>query len=373
MRPSATVDCPNCGDLLGLKDFVPNRGAICPRCGMVISFAILQQALQAAAPPAPPEEEIPEEGTEEEVAADAPPPPPAPKPPAQPEAEEDALAGEPLSVRLGRPSLGSWVAFAAGCIAVLAASITPIAFLSKFLSLAGLLLGVWLAFAQAKAGKVHWPLAAAVLCLLTLLSAGNWPRFRYTPPPRPAVEVIPHDPTGMAPPRPLEEGEWVDAAANDVRRHDIRVQIVSAKVGPADLQRAEEPPAPTKTKHLILQLAVVCDGPRAVQLLYQPWADTKETPSKHPPVLTDSKEKRYTQDTFDPLKVAGRGEKRRSLIGTQIREVLVYPAPPTGAEYLRLELPGSAYDVDGTFRFQIPRSMIQLPPAPPGPAHGGRP
>jgi hypothetical protein len=217
-------------------------------------------------------------------------------------------------------------ASAAGSIAVLVASITSVAFLSKWLSLAGLLLGIWLSFAQLKAGKAHYPLAAAVLCVLTLLFAGNWPRFRSKPQTRPELVVIPHDDSGLVPERPLQEGEWVDAAANDMRRHDVRLRIVSATVGPVELQRTTEKPLPSKTKHL---------------------------------VLTDSKEKSYVQDTFDPLKVAGRGDKKLTIIGSQIREVLVYPAAAAEGEYLHLELPASAYGLEGTFRFQIPNRMIQ--------------
>jgi hypothetical protein len=44
-----------------------------------------------------------------------------------------------------------------------------------------------------------------------------------------------------------------------------------------------------------------------------------------------------------------------------VEEVLLYPVAAAKAEYLRLELPASAFGEAGEFRFQIPRSMIVNP------------
>jgi hypothetical protein len=370
MRTTTTFDCPNCGDLLSLKDFVPNRGAICPRCGMTIDLAALQQALQAAAAPpkAPPADEAPpsDEPAEEEIAEA--PPEAEPEPPEQPAAAAPTTAAA-LADEEQEPRVSVWLAFAAGGLAVLVAWISPVAFLSKWLSLAGLILAVWLAIAQVKTGKVHYPLAAGALCFLTLLVVGRWWRRAPLPPP-PAMVVIPHDESGLLPSRGLQEGEWVDAADNDVRRQDVRLRIVSATVGTVELRRGEERPIASKTKHLILKLLVSLEGERARSLPYEPWANTKQSPSKHPATLTDNKDQSYPQDTFDPLKVPGRGEKIVSVVGAQIREVLVYPAAAAEAESLRLELPASAYGLEGTFRFEIPHRMIQVAQGPP--ATGGR-
>jgi hypothetical protein len=250
------------------------------------------------------------------------------------------------------------VALAASGVGILVASIPPAAFLSKVLSGAGLLLALLagLSAAGQKPGAAWLSLPVAGLCLLALVFAGNWPQLQAPPPP--AVVAIPLGKAGMMPNRPIEDSEWVDAAEWAVRRDDLRVHVVSARVGPAELRKGEEGPALSPTKHLVLQVAVLCEGTRAPEVAYQPWADLDQAPSRHPPTLTDDRGQRYPQDTFDA--VAGRGERTPSIIGMQIREILVFPVPPAEVEYLRLELPASAYGGQGAFRFQVPRSMIQF-------------
>src|SRR5207302_410138 len=137
------------------------------------------------------------------------------------------------------------------------------------------------------------------------------------------------------PNRPLEDGEWVDAAEYAVRRHDLRVQVLSARVGPVLLQQGQEKPAPSRTRHLAIQLAVVSEGARAPQLTYEPWADRTEGPSQHPPALADNLGRRYAQDTFDAGRtVAGRGDRTPFSMGWQVREILVFPVPQDGTEHL---------------------------------------
>jgi hypothetical protein len=165
----------------------------------------------------------------------------------------------------------------------------------------------------------------------------------------------------MVPNRPIEESEWIDAAEYAVRRDDVRVHVVAALAGPVELHRGEEGSVLSPAKHLVLRVAVLCEGTRAPEVTYEPWADLDLSPSRHPPTLTDDRGQRYTQDTFGPaLAVVGRGERTPSMIGMQIREVLVFPLPDAEVQYLRLELPASAYGGQGAFRFQVPRSMIQF-------------
>jgi hypothetical protein len=44
-----------------------------------------------------------------------------------------------------------------------------------------------------------------------------------------------------------------------------------------------------------------------------------------------------------------------------IRDVLVFEAPAIGFEYLRLELPCSAFGAPDKFRLEIPKRMIEYP------------
>jgi hypothetical protein len=47
--------------------------------------------------------------------------------------------------------------------------------------------------------------------------------------------------------------------------------------------------------------------------------------------------------------------------GKFANDVLAFEAPDTEIDFLRLELPGAALGATGTFRFEIPRSMISSP------------
>jgi hypothetical protein len=45
--------------------------------------------------------------------------------------------------------------------------------------------------------------------------------------------------------------------------------------------------------------------------------------------------------------------------GKSVEDVVVFEEPVARAEYLRLELPASAFGGTGKLRFQIPKSMIE--------------
>jgi hypothetical protein len=374
MPTVTTVECPSCGDMLGAKDFLPKQGATCPRCGAQVEFVVLQRARQAARAAASAEKIVPDEPpTPEPVEAppeEAPPLPLAAALPGLPSGLDDGADGT-----LKRIGLGALVAFAAGCLGLLVASLPWVGFLSKPLSLIGLLVGIGAALAQPQSGKGGYSVTAAMFCVLILILVGEWPRWRSRTPPIPLDNVvIPLRGGGTLPTRPLDEEEWVNAAENAIRRADIRVQIVSATLGLVDLKQGPQKlAAPSKAKHLILQVAIVCEGPRAPQLQYEPWADLVMSPSTFPAGLTDEKGRKLIQDTFDAkLTVVGRGEKKRFQTGSQIREVLVFAVPPADAQSLRLELPAGAYQLDGAFRFQIPRSMLVGAAGGP-PQTGGKP
>jgi hypothetical protein len=111
---------------------------------------------------------------------------------------------------------------------------------------------------------------------------------------------------------------------------------------------------------LTIRVRVSYEGVIFQQTPYQPWADRADSPSKHPPTLTDNQGHTFAQKSFDSgWKVAGRADVDALNPGHQVKEVLVYPVPGRDVEYLRLMLPASAFGLDGEFRFQIPRRMIR--------------
>lgn len=155
------------------------------------------------------------------------------------------------------------------------------------------------------------------------------------------------------------EDDWVDASANAVKRGDVRVEIVSAWIGPVDLKRKSSTTASAE-RYLTIRLRASYEGVIFQQTPYQPWADRADSPSKHSPTLTDNHSRIYAQKTFDAdWKVIGRADGDALNPGHQVKEVLVYAVPARDVEHLRLMLPASAFGLAGAFRFHIPRSMIR--------------
>lgn len=266
---------------------------------------------------------------------------------------------EPLSLldRLRALDFGSALAFLCFSLALLFTSfyalesfIKPIAALGL---LAGLLGGTLPALWRRRNAVL--PFIMSILCLLVLLFVGSWPSFS-TPPP--ALVMIPLKGNGMAANQPFGADDWVDASANALRCGDLRVDVISVGIGPVEL-RGNSSASLSSVRFLTIRLRVSYEGIVARQTPYEPWSDRAGAPSKHAPTLTDNQGQTYAQKTFDAgRKVAGRVDVDNLNPGHQVRDVLVYPLPASGAEPLRLMLPASAFGQSGAFRFHIPRSMI---------------
>lgn len=197
------------------------------------------------------------------------------------------------------------------------------------------------------------PLLLAIPCLGTLISAGCSNSSSA-----PALVAVPLKQDGMAAHQPIGADDWIDASTNAIQRGDVRVQIVSAQVGPVNLKQKSSSKTSAE-RCLTLFLRVSNQGIVFQQTPYEPWADVADSPSKHPPTLTDNQGRTYTQKTFGSgWKVVGRADVDALNPGHQVKEVLVYPVPPRDVEYLQLMLPGPAFGLAGEFRFQIPRRMI---------------
>jgi len=259
--------------------------------------------------------------------------------------------------RLRTLDFGSALAFLCFSVALLFASFYELEVFIKPTAALGLLAGLLGGAVPAlwRRTNVLLPLFLSLLCLLVLLFAGNWPSF--SSPSLPLVR-IPRDRKGMVVYQPLGEDDWVDASANAVKRGDVRVEIVSVGIGPVELKR-QSSALSSAERYLMIRLRVSYEGIVFQQIPYEPWADRADSPSKHPPILSDDQGHTYAQKTFvSDWKVIGRAEVDALNPGHQVKEVLVYPVPARNVEYLRLTLPASAFGLPGVFRFQIPRNMI---------------
>jgi hypothetical protein len=262
-----------------------------------------------------------------------------------------------LHDRLRALDFGSALAFLCFSVALLFTSfyrlgpfIKPVAALGL---LAGVLGGMIPALGRGK--SILFPLLLSLLCLLVLLFVGSWPSFSSPPP---SLVRIPLRQKGMAAYQPIGEDEWVDASTHAVKRGDVRVEIVSVQVGPVEL-KGKSSATRSSERYLTIRLRVSYEGIVFQQTPYEPWADLVDSPSKHPPTLTDDQGRTYAQKTFPVgLKVAGRADVDALNPGHQVKEVLVYPVPPNNVTYLRLKLPASAFGQVGEFCFQVPRRMI---------------
>ena len=345
------TECPFCNDLLGPADLLPGRGAICPRCGKWIAPGVLARAATASSPP-----------------PDAVrPPPPLPKQPARGDA--GLAAGKPGAgvdepeppdsaiPWLRRLDAGTAAALLVGSLAVVLASVPSLGFLTKPLGGVGILVGLLAGVVPAVLFQknVWWPLAACALNLASALFVGSGPHPHAPPPPRVAIALREG---GMVAPQPAEDSDWVDAGTRAVKWHDIRVQVVAVRAGGVEVEYQGKKSLMAE-RSLVIRLRVSYEGVEFKQLPYEPWADLPGSPSKNPPTLTDNLNQTYSQKTFGPgRKAAGRSERGYLTPGRMVEEVLVFPAPPAKVEYLRLQLPASAFGEPGEFRFQIPRRMI---------------
>ena len=134
---------------------------------------------------------------------------------------------------------------------------------------------------------------------------------------------------------------------------DIRVEIVSAVLRPVELTDAKGKRI-SKHKYLTLTLRLNNLGnPRAMG--YTSWGQSEATM----PILKDNQNLTYQLQTFGHgIEIPGRISRATLAPGKPIEDLLVYPPPADHAQWLRLELPGTAIGVSGTVRFEIPLRMI---------------
>src|SRR5579875_246200 len=224
--------------------------------------------------------------------------------------------------RLQNIDLGSALAFLCFSVALLCGSLDewgaflkPVAALGL---LAGLLGGVLPALWRGR--NAGLPSFLSVLCLLVLLFMGSW---SSSPSPPPLVR-IPLKQKGMVAYQPIREDDWVDASTNAVKRGDVRVEVVSAWIGPLELTQGKSSVKSSAERFFAIRLRVSYEGILFQQIPYQPWTDRAGSPSKHPPTLADNQGRTYVQKTFEPgWKAAGQPDVDALTPGHQVNDVLV--------------------------------------------------
>jgi hypothetical protein len=153
------------------------------------------------------------------------------------------------------------------------------------------------------------------------------------------------------------EVEWVDASKGAAQFDDLWLRLTSVTVEPVELASAPQKRLTTE-KWLIVRVQATNNGVRR-RIDYESWADTSTAPSRHVPILRDSGGRTFRQKTFlsDVLPV---GQLRHGVLlpGKWIDDVLVFELPGERFDWLRLELPLSAFGEEGKVQWLIPRRMV---------------
>ena len=97
---------------------------------------------------------------------------------------------------------------------------------------------------------------------------------------------------------------------------------------------------------------------RVVQ--FTSWNKPVSLGEKGVPLLHDNQGRLYSLKSFpDEVEVAGQVTHAVLPPSKKVEDVLVFEGRPTQVEFLRLELPASAFGSSGIVRMQIPGRMIQ--------------
>jgi hypothetical protein len=173
----------------------------------------------------------------------------------------------------------------------------------------------------------------------------------------PERQFVPLKPSaGHGAGRSEQASEWIDASKGAVRfGGDLWLRVTSVTVAPVELTPGQRF---TPEKWLVIRLQAANIG-ASRQLDYVGWADSDAGLSAHRVTLRDNTGRVYRQKSF-PLDTPPLGQLRRGVImpGKWLDDLLVFELPAEGIQSFRLELPLSAFGLEGKAQWLIPRSMI---------------
>jgi hypothetical protein len=292
--------------------------------------------------------------------------------------------------RLGWHTIGV-VSMFLGSLALGCASLEWLQWLTIPLSALGLIAGAFGLMVDYTEKTEEWtPKVGAVVSGCVLLVALAWPAFfgldpkltsDLPPPVDPNRQVyLPRSaPAGAARPaaQPVPEGHWVAAELYDVDHGVVRLRIVSAGVHDVPATRKgrrgdKEYVVAVLLSHAGTKDAIPFSGwhSAAATNVLAPGAPgaaghnnaannnagNQASSSGGAPRLFDASGKSLA---FRPRLDAAVAPARSIVPFRPVQETLTFEAPAANSEYVRLELPASAFGASGVVRFQIPRFMAQ--------------
>jgi hypothetical protein len=343
---STSLKCVACHSVLEVADAPAEQPPRCPRCGGSLRGLTKTKKLRDdryVPPPLP------------ETVALA---PAAVQPRQVSAAPEPAPAGEYAQHLLAA------LALFCGSLAIVLASILPVAV--KPLAGLGCVLGgaAW-GLARRHQGwqRQLRPGLATALCLAVLFLAGSWrdlrgplPTHSSLDPDRPiVVSTVGH---GMTPSKNAAADDWVDAGTGMVQQNDVRVRLLSAAVDVVPYKTPPTDPA-AGPKRLLLKLRLSSVN-YTQPVNYETWADAALPTGKHEPRLKDNLDRAYPRlAPGADAAVTGMSGNTYLTAWRPAEDLLIFEAPPLDqVQFLLLELPASAIGGKGAFRLKIPRYII---------------
>jgi len=160
------------------------------------------------------------------------------------------------------------------------------------------------------------------------------------------------------PPQPTEQ--WI-SATNVIRQEHVQVRITSVNVRRVGVKDMFGDLHLSKEAHLVIKIEIA-NLSMGKKIDFSTWRGgyfnfgfDKDFAS-----LTDDNDNTYRRINFGVSTVPVHSVDRESIYPREfIEDVLVYEVPVDAAKWLRIELPASNFNGDGTLRFQIPASMIK--------------
>lgn len=376
------AQCPYCHRKVRVADNAAGWSVECRRCGSSFT-AVSMDGLPEPDPieETPAEDLVPVAAAPETIVpaaavalAETPPPPtPAAEPVPSSFRPQTPLPLAPLTLnppagplarRYGFTTLGA-AALCCACLGLLSGSLASTAWFPIGLSGSGFLLGLLgvLTSLGAPPSRVAWSGLAILINLPLLLLALFWPSVLSRR--LPEIWSVAAPETGKTlhvtfgagastAPTEVAEGEWIDATREGVQMDDLRVRIRNVQMRQREVKGTDGKMRLTREKFVSIAVRVQNVGvTRKVE--FDGWA-VPATPESPAVTLRDHQGKTYR---FRPQ--TGSPPTRTVLTPTKsAEETLVFDAPTTPFDHLRLELPAAAFGGAGVLRFQIPRSMIAL-------------
>jgi hypothetical protein len=161
----------------------------------------------------------------------------------------------------------------------------------------------------------------------------------------------------QAPRKPLQ---WIDASTSAAQEGDVCVCVVSAGVERLNLSSAGKTTA-AASDSLVIHLQVVLIGTRQKED-FAGWSNSNFGGALHMPTLADSANNSYRLQRFSrDTEIVDHARPKSLYPKLYADDYLYFELPrPNFFEFLRLELPESAFGGAGKIRFQIPNSMIEV-------------